>query len=161
MIPNDTGNQERYAGFQIRVYTVQSTGGERNVNEADTFTHDRLWPDIDEKLFDMEVAGAFFGGMEENRRAMMENRPHWSEPLSPSTYTPLTLTLEPIVLEMLAVHETHQRRGIAASLIHWGTQQADANNLETYLDGSAYAKPYYLRHHGFEGPGMNVPIPDR
>jgi predicted N-acetyltransferase YhbS len=62
---------------------------------------------------------------------------------------------------MLGVHETHQKRGIGASLIEWGTKQADSSNLETYLDGSAYARPYYIEHHGFEAPGMVIPIPDR
>ena len=38
---------------------------------------ERLWPVVDESGFDLEVAGAFFGGMEENRHAMMGSQPHW------------------------------------------------------------------------------------
>lgn len=51
---------------------------------------------------------------------------------------------------MLGVHEDYQRQGIAASLIRWGTDQADAEGLETYLDASEIGQPYYRRRHGFK-----------
>ena len=38
---------------------------------------DRQWPELTDDLFDMELAGAFFGGMEQNQRELMGNRPHW------------------------------------------------------------------------------------
>ena len=44
---------------------------------------ERKFPDLDENEFDMEVVGAFFGGMEENRHELMGERPHWST-ISPS-----------------------------------------------------------------------------
>lgn len=38
---------------------------------------ERKWPEMEECEWDMEVAGAFFGGMESNRLEMMGKRPHW------------------------------------------------------------------------------------
>lgn len=38
---------------------------------------ERKWPELDHSKFDMEVVGAFFGGMEENRTTLMGKRPHW------------------------------------------------------------------------------------
>lgn len=40
---------------------------------------ERGWPEMDPSQFDMEIVGAFFGGMEENRRELMGSRPHWCE----------------------------------------------------------------------------------
>ncbi|EMC95807.1 hypothetical protein BAUCODRAFT_24807 [Baudoinia panamericana UAMH 10762] len=37
---------------------------------------DRLWPELPGE-WDQGVAGAFFGGMEENRVELMGKRPHW------------------------------------------------------------------------------------
>lgn len=62
--------------------------------------------------------------------------------------------------ELLGTHEDYQRRGIAASLLKWGTDHADQEGLETYLDASAKGEPYYIKRHGFE-PKKQVPIPDR
>lgn len=50
--------------------------------------------------------------------------------------------------------------GIAATLIKWGTEQADAAGLETYLDGSEMAQPYYVNRHAFEGK-KDVGIPNK
>ena len=41
---------------------------------------ERKWPDIKESDWHMDVAGSFFGGMEENRHELMGTRPHWSTP---------------------------------------------------------------------------------
>lgn len=38
----------------------------------------RLWPDLLDE-WDMELMGAFFGGMDVNREKLMGKRPHWSE----------------------------------------------------------------------------------
>lgn len=62
--------------------------------------------------------------------------------------------------ELLGTHEAHQNRGIAASLLKWGTDQADQEGLETYLDASAKGQPYYIKRHGFR-PEKDIPIPDR
>jgi hypothetical protein len=40
---------------------------------------ERKWPDVNPDDYDMDVLGAFFGGMEENRAVLMEKRPHWCE----------------------------------------------------------------------------------
>ena len=61
---------------------------------------------------------------------------------------------------MLGVHEDYQRQGIAAALIKWGTDQADRDGLETYLDGSEVGQPYYKSRHGFHVE-RDVVIADR
>ena len=38
---------------------------------------ERKWPEPNADAYDMEVCGAFFGGMEENRLELMGTRPHW------------------------------------------------------------------------------------
>ena len=64
------------------------------------------------------------------------------------------------MLELLGVHEDYQRQGIAASLIKWGTDQADRDGLESYLDGSEIGQPYYKKRHAFERHRC-IFVPDR
>jgi len=71
----------------------------------------------------------------------MGKRPHW-------------------FLELLSVRGEYQRHGIGARLIKWGTDQADKEGLETYLDGSEKGQPWYEKWHGFRY-GKQIPIPDR
>lgn len=66
-----------------------------------------------------------------------------------------------IVLEMLGVHEDYQKHGIGAKLIKWGTDQADRDGLDTYLDGSEVGQPYYKRRHAFTKDQRDIDIPDR
>lgn len=61
---------------------------------------------------------------------------------------------------MLGVREEYQNYGIGATLIKWGTDQADRDGLETYLDGSEIGQPYYKRRHGFNQE-KDVDIPER
>ncbi|SMQ47185.1 unnamed protein product [Zymoseptoria tritici ST99CH_3D7] len=98
-------------------------------------------PDIPGGLFDMELIEAFFGGVEVNRKEVMGERSHW-------------------FLEILGVHEDYQGKGVGASQLKWGTDQADEDSLETYLDGSTAGQPYYEKRHGFV-PVKKMPIPDR
>lgn len=58
------------------------------------------------------------------------------------------------------MHEDYQEHGIGATLIKWGTDQADKDDLETYLDGSEKGQPYYKKRHGFK-TAKDVDIPDR
>ena len=58
------------------------------------------------------------------------------------------------------MHEGYQRRGIADALIRWGTEQADEQGLETYLDASQVGLPWYKKHHGFREAKV-IPLPDR
>jgi len=62
----------------------------------------------------------------------------------------LIITTNLAVLELLGVHDDYQRHGLGSQLIHWGTEQADKQGLETYLDGSEKGQPYYVKHHAFE-----------
>ena len=38
---------------------------------------ERKWPELNPDEYDMDVLGAFFGGMEKNRLELMGKRPHW------------------------------------------------------------------------------------
>ncbi|SMY20864.1 unnamed protein product [Zymoseptoria tritici ST99CH_1A5] len=53
-----------------------------------------------------------------------------------------------------------ERSHWCASQLKWGTDQADEDSLETYLDGSTAGQPYYEKRHGFV-PVKKMPIPDR
>lgn len=69
-------------------------------------------------------------------------------------------SLNRVVLELLATHEAHQRLGLGSALMRWGTEQADQQGLETYLDASEKGQPFYLAHHAF-GFGRDIDIPDK
>ena len=64
------------------------------------------------------------------------------------------------VLELLGVDEDYRKQGIGASMIKWGTDQADEQGLESYLDASEIGQPYYKKWHDFKY-GKPVLIPDR
>jgi len=64
------------------------------------------------------------------------------------------------VLEMLGVHEDYQKHGIGAVMIKYGTDQADKDGLETYLDASEIGQPYYKKRHNFTH-SKAINIPDR
>lgn len=51
-----------------------------------------------------------------------------------------------IVLELLGVHDDYQKKGIGAMLVKWGTDHADSDGLDTYLDGSEIGQPFYKKH---------------
>lgn len=54
-----------------------------------------------------------------------------------------------IDLDILGVHPSYQRRGLASKLLHWGLKRADQEGVETYLAASPDGKPVYERN-GFE-----------
>lgn len=64
------------------------------------------------------------------------------------------------VLELLGTHDDYQRNGLGSELIHWGTKQADAQNLETYLHASEKGRPFYVAHHDFKF-AKDIWIPDK
>ena len=64
-VVKDTENDNRIVAFS-RWMVPQNDGNQ-----------ERKWPDINADEYDMDVLGAFFGGMEENRVELMGKRPHW------------------------------------------------------------------------------------
>ena len=38
---------------------------------------ERPWPELKDDEWDMDLAGAFFGGMDESHEELMQARPHW------------------------------------------------------------------------------------
>ncbi|KAF2487360.1 acyl-CoA N-acyltransferase [Neohortaea acidophila] len=129
-VVEDTQNDNKIVGFSRWMVPQQDGNLERK------------WPEVKDDEWDMEVAGAFFGGMEENRHELMGTKPHW-------------------MLEMLGVDQECQGQGIAARLIKWGTDQADAAGLESYLDASEKGLPYYKKRHGFGAREKAVEIPKK
>ncbi|KAF3199881.1 hypothetical protein TWF106_003557 [Orbilia oligospora] len=62
-----------------------------------------------------ELTEALWGTVSRNRQRIMGQRPHWR-------------------CEFLAVDPSQQEVGLASLLLNWGCQQADAENLEVYVD---------------------------
>lgn len=62
----DTDNGHKIVGFS-RWMVPQQDGN-----------LERVWAELSPDDWDMELAEAFFGGMEENQHEMMGERPHWS-----------------------------------------------------------------------------------
>lgn len=52
-------------------------------------------------------------------------------------------------LEMLAVHQDWQGRGLASMLLRWGLARADEESVEVYLSSSPDGKGLYQKY-GFE-----------
>lgn len=65
------------------------------------------------------------------------------------------------MLELLAVNENYQGRGIAVALVDWGCKIADGEDLEVYLDASMKGAPLYKTRFGFGVKEKPVVIPDR
>jgi len=59
------------------------------------------------------------------------------------------------VLEILAVHPSHHRKGLGSLLIKAGLDLADRDHARTYIEASAKGLPLYLRH-GWEPVGATV-----
>lgn len=108
------------------------------VPQEDGNLEDR-WPDLPEGL-DMEVMGAFFGGMAENHHALMEKRPHW-------------------FLQLLGTETEYQRMGIGRCFVNWGVEKADDEELESYVDASSLGAPVYKKA-GFVWK-KRIEIPDK
>ncbi|EGX49357.1 hypothetical protein AOL_s00078g390 [Orbilia oligospora ATCC 24927] len=62
-----------------------------------------------------ELTEALWGNVARNREKIMGRRPHWR-------------------CEFLAVDPCHQEEGLASMLVDWGCRQADAAELEVYID---------------------------
>ena len=52
-------------------------------------------------------------------------------------------------------HPDHHRRGAGRMLIDWGTRQADAAGLESFVNGSMQGKALYMKC-GFETVGVTT-----
>ena len=82
-------------------------------------------PDCDEKVME-----AFFGTVAEYKQKHLGGRAH-------------------VLLNLLATHPEHHRRGIGAMHLKWGNEQAEKLGLPCYLEASPKGKPLYLRY-GYE-----------
>lgn len=54
-----------------------------------------------------------------------------------------------VVLQVLATHPTHHRRGVGKMHLRWGNEYADRYGLPCYLEASHMGKPLYIRE-GYE-----------
>lgn len=50
-----------------------------------------------------------------------------------------------ILLNLLATHPDHHRRGVGAMHMRWGQEHADSRGLPCYLEASPTGKPLYVR----------------
>jgi GNAT superfamily N-acetyltransferase len=48
-------------------------------------------------------------------------------------------------LSLLFTHPDHYRRGVGRLLTRWGTEKADENGLDCYIESSVEGKPLYVR----------------
>lgn len=84
---------------------------------------DRDWP----PGADLDLARAFFVGMETKRHEIMGKGRFW-------------------FLHILVVRPEHQRRGAGRLMVRWGTERADADGLPCYVDSTPVAKRVYERY---------------
>jgi GNAT superfamily N-acetyltransferase len=75
-----------------------------------------------EQTLDGDFAARFKTALESSRKGWAEGRAYW-------------------LLSMLCVHPDHQGRGIARSLLAWGTAQADLRGMPMLLESSAAVRP--------------------
>ncbi|KAJ6084915.1 hypothetical protein N7499_004544 [Penicillium canescens] len=106
---------------------------------ADRDRHEREEPVVWAPSCDGELCDRFFSGMEELHGKWMGDRPHY-------------------YLDMLAVHPSHQGRGLASKLLKWGLAHADEEGVEVYLSSSPEGKPVYEKY-GFQGLESFSPFP--
>ena len=51
-----------------------------------------------------------------------------------------------IVLQMLAVHPDHQKKGLGSKLIHLALEEADKVGASAYVEASPAGLPVYLKY---------------
>ncbi|KAJ5114406.1 hypothetical protein NUU61_000165 [Penicillium alfredii] len=104
-------------------------------DDSHTAGGEAAWP----KSSDTALCGRFFSEMDAQHQSWMGGRLHF-------------------YLDILAVHPSHQGRGLASKLLKWGLVQADDQGVETYLTGSPSGKPMYIKY-AFEVVGSFMPVP--
>lgn len=77
-----------------------------------------------------EEARAFFEKLAKKHEVIMDKRPHW-------------------YLEIIGTKKAYQGKGAGGMLIRWGTEKADRDGVECYLDASPMGAPIYERY-GFK-----------
>jgi GNAT superfamily N-acetyltransferase len=89
------------------------------------------WVDqLPENMSFEKLGPAFLDKMASQHVRALSGRPHW-------------------FLEVLVTHEDYRGLGLGSRLVKWGTEQADKEGVECYLDGGAKAQPLYEKF-GFE-----------
>ena len=108
---------------------------------------------------DIEVAKEWTPKLREMRRITMGGKPHCRESSFSYVQANRTTSLNvpysiyaPTVLDTLHVLPDYQRRGIGASLVKSGTDIADAQGLQCYLEASPAGKRLYAQC-GFQEVG--------
>jgi hypothetical protein len=76
---------------------------------------------------DPEVAVEYFKALAQAHQRYMGASPHW-------------------YLEIIAVRQGHMRKGLARSLIAWGTERSEQDGLPCYLEATAETQPIYEKY---------------
>ncbi|GKZ73684.1 hypothetical protein AnigIFM50267_010617 [Aspergillus niger] len=76
--------------------------------------------------FDQAFCDTFFGGLDQARRTIMGERPHY-------------------YLDALITHPDYRRQGAASMLIQWGCDRADQDGIPIWVDSSQEGAQIYQR----------------
>ncbi|KAF2677976.1 hypothetical protein K458DRAFT_349335 [Lentithecium fluviatile CBS 122367] len=111
-------NKECIIGFAVWTHIKQAPPAELSkVENAD------VWPDEDDREYMTRL---------------------WSEYVIPRTRAVEESQGNGVyVLELLAVHPDHQRLGVGAALVKWGTRAADEKRLKSVVEGTPVARRLY------------------
>ncbi|KAF1995860.1 hypothetical protein P154DRAFT_525963 [Amniculicola lignicola CBS 123094] len=108
------------ASMPGRTTAVESNSGQnpKVLSEATPFIPPELRVD---------VLNALLNPLRVAKRGIMDSKPY-------------------MMLNSLATHPDHERRGAGSMIVKWGVEKADELNIETYLNSSKIARPLYERH---------------
>lgn len=75
---------------------------------------------------DPTLLNKFFAKMNRTREETMKGKSYW-------------------FLKLLTIHPEHQRKGVGSTLVNWGTQRADKEQIQAWLESSPMGKGAYLK----------------
>lgn len=66
-----------------------------------------------------------------------------------------------VALRTLAVDPAHQRKGVGAALVEWGTRRADEMGVEAVVESSAFGKGLYEKHGFAYTKQITIHVPEK
>ncbi|KAH7410192.1 hypothetical protein DE146DRAFT_341601 [Phaeosphaeria sp. MPI-PUGE-AT-0046c] len=121
----DKSTCEIIAAARWRYVKPKTPGAtERTWEEVEAAFKERMQP-YDES--EPELLNELFDVFNEHKRRHLGTRPYY-------------------VLDTLATHRNHERRGAGGMLVRWGCEKADEAGVQAYLEASPMGAPMYARH---------------